>query len=181
MKKIAFITFLLFNIAFVPLGNNFAETMFKDNFKDPNNWEYISDNVMGGVSSGKVEYQNNNAILSGNVSTENNGGFIQIRLNLEKVDLKNAKSIKLIAKGNEQKYFVHLRTTGTFLPWQYYQSEFSVAKEFKEFILPIENFKRSGSLMIRKVNPSKIKSIGLVAYGRDHKAELVIKEIGFTN
>ena len=35
--------------------------------------------------------------------------------------------------------------------------------------------------MIRKVNPSKIKSIGLVAYGRDHKAELVIKEIGFIN
>ena len=63
MKKIAFITFLLFIIAFVPLRNNFAETMFKDNFKDPNNWEYISDNVMGGVSSGKVEYQNNNAIL----------------------------------------------------------------------------------------------------------------------
>ena len=42
---------------------------------------------MGGVSSGKVEYQNNNAILSGDVSTENNGGFIQIRLNLEKLTL----------------------------------------------------------------------------------------------
>ena len=92
-----------------------------------------------------------------------------------------AKSIKLIAKGNNQKYFVHLRTTGTLLPWQYYQSEFIVEENFKEFILPIKDFKKSGSLMLKKANPKKITSIGLVAYGRDHEAELTIKEIEFIN
>ena len=181
MKKTILLPFLVIIIFSSSIINNFAETMFKDNFQDPNKWEFISDNVMGGISIGKVQYQNDTAILSGNVSTENNGGFIQIRMSLDKIKLDKAKSIKLIAKGNNQKYFVHLRTTGTLLPWQYYQSEFIVEENFKEFILPIKDFKKSGSLMLKKVNPKKITSIGLVAYGSDHEAELTIKEIEFIN
>ena len=181
MKKTILLPFLVIIIFSSSIINNFAETMFKDNFQDPNKWKFISDNVMGGISIGKVQYQSDTAILSGNVSTENNGGFIQIRMSLDKIKLDKAKSIKLIAKGNNQKYFVHLRTTGTLLPWQYYQAEFIVEENFKEFILPIEDFKKSGSLMLKKVNPKKITSIGLVAYGRDHEAELTIKEIEFIN
>jgi len=182
MKKTKFLRVSLLLLYFVTISsNNFAETMFKDNFQDPSQWRYIGDNVMGGISTGEVHYQENVATLTGNVSTENNGGFIQIRMNLDKINLDKAKSIKLIAKGNNQKYFVHLRTTGTLLPWQYYQAEFIVEENFKEFILPIEDFKKSGSLMLKKVNPKKITSIGLVAYGRDHEAELVIKEIEFIN
>jgi hypothetical protein len=185
MKKLNKLALLFFLILFTSSGNNLAETMLKDNFNDPERWEYISDNVMGGISTGQVEYQNFDgelvAKLSGNVTTENNGGFIQIRMNLSKINLDKAKSIKLIARGNKQKYFIHLRTTGTFLPWQYYQSEFIVDENFKEFIFPIESFKKSGSLMAKRVNPKKITSIGLVAYGRNHQAELLIKEVQFIN
>ena len=108
MKLATVVPFLVFFILSISKDNSLAETMFKDNFQDPSKWEYISDNVMGGVSTGGVQYQNNFAILSGNVSTENNGGFIQIRMNLNKINLDKTKSIKLIAKGNKQKYFVHL-------------------------------------------------------------------------
>ena len=186
MKNINFLRLSLFLIFFVTISsNNFAETMFKDNFQEPNQWNYVADTVMGGISTGSVEFKTIEgkavAVLTGNVTTENNGGFIQIRMSLDKIKLDKAKSIKLIAKGNNQKYFVHLRTTGTLLPWQYYQAEFIVEENFKEFILPIEDFKKSGSLMLKKVNPKKITSIGLVAYGRDHEAELTIKEIEFIN
>ncbi len=181
MKKAILMAFLVFIVFSSSTINNFAEIVFKDNFQNPEKWKYISDNVMGGISTGEVHYQNNIATLTGNVSTENNGGFIQIRMNLNKINLDKAKSIKLIAKGNKQKYFIHLRTTGTFLPWQYYQAEFIVGENFKEFILPIKDFKKSGSLMVKKVNPKKITSIGLVAYGRDHEVKLTIKEIEFTN
>ena len=119
------------------------------------------------------------ALLTGNVTTENNGGFIQIRRDLRSINLEDINLIKLIAKGNNQKYFVFLRTTGTKLPWQYYQSEFTVNENFNEFILPINEFKKSGMLMSSKINPKKITSIGLVAFGRDHSAELFIKEIEF--
>ena len=44
-------------------------------------WQYISDQVMGGVSEGKVTLEQDGemyyARLTGNVSTRNNGGIIQ--------------------------------------------------------------------------------------------------------
>jgi len=175
---------LLITFFFITISNNnFAETMFKDNFQEPSQWNYVADTVMGGISTGGVEFKDIEdktiAILTGNVTTENNGGFIQIRRDLRSINLDSVNSIKLIAKGNNQKYFVFLRTTGTKLPWQYYQSEFTVNENFNEFILPINEFKKSGMLMSSKINPKKITSIGLVAFGRDHSAELSIKEIEF--
>ena len=180
MIRILRLTILIF-FSTIIVENSSAETMFKDNFNDTSQWRYIADNVMGGISKGSAEFKkiedNSVAILKGNVTTENNGGFIQIRRDLSDVNLENAASIKVVAKGNDQKYFVFIRTKGTKLPWQYYESEFFVNDDFNEFILPIKNFKKSGILMPSKINPKKITSIGLVAFGRDHFAELIIKEI----
>ena len=172
-----FLRLLLFFIFFVTISsNNFAETMLKDNFQEPNQWNYVADTVMGGISTGGVEFKDIEgktiALLTGNVTTENNGGFIQIRRDLRSINLEDINLIKLTAKGNNQKYFVFLRTTGTKLPWQYYQSEFTVNESFNEF-------KKSGMLMSNKVNPKKITSIGIVAFGRDHYANISIKELEF--
>ncbi len=160
-----------------------AEQIFTDNFENHLIWEYIADDVMGGVSKGSVVYMDSDkgkvALLSGKVSTENNGGFIQIRRDLSNVKLDKAKFIKIVAKGNNHKYFIHIRTTGTFLPWQYYSAVFFVNDEYRDFIIPISDFTKSGSFIAQKVNTKSIKSIGLVAFGRDHKAELYIKEIAF--
>ena len=50
------------------------------------NWVYFADTLMGGKSSGSAERMNvggRAAIkLTGNVTTENNGGFIQVRREL---------------------------------------------------------------------------------------------------
>ena len=181
-------TFIIgcFVVIFLNFSNkSWSDTVLKDNFDNLNLWEYIADDVMGGVSKGNVKFQSieggNIALLQGDVSTENNGGFIQIRRALRDIDLHEAKSVKIIAKGNDQAYFVFLRTTGTVLPWQYYSAEFKVTKNFEEFILPIDEFKKSGLLMSGKVNPKNITSIGLVAFGRDHQAELHVKEVEFIN
>ena len=160
-----------------------AEEIFKDDFHDSSKWKFIADDVMGGVSSGSVVYEMQEgtsvAFMNGDVSTENNGGFIQFQRQLKDVDLRHAKFIKIVAKGNNQKYFIHLRTTGTILPWQYYQSEFTVESEYQEFILPLDNFRKSGSFLSDKVKAKSIKSIGVVAFGRDHKANIYVKEISF--
>ncbi len=160
-----------------------GNTIFKDNFEDPNKWQFISDQVMGGMSSGKVEFININnnlyARLTGNVSTENKGGFIQIRRKLEKSSLKGAKFIEITAKGNHQNYFIHLRTSGTLLPWQYYQISFKVVDDFKIFKLPINKFKRSSVFLSKQIIPENITSVGVVAFGRDHSADIYIKEINF--
>ena len=75
--------FLVFLITIFSYNNLYSENNLRDNFDNPSSWRYIADDVMGGISSGKVEFINidgkSNALLTGNVSTENNGGFIQIR------------------------------------------------------------------------------------------------------
>ena len=171
----------LFFLTQEAIGN----TIFKDNFDKPEKWQFITDQVMGGVSTGKVEFLNDNnnfyARMRGNVSTENKGGFIQVRRKLEKLNLESSKFIEIVAKGNNQNYFIHLRTTGTFLPWQYYQISFKVLNSFETFKLPISEFKRSSVFLSKRINPKNITSIGVVAFGRDHSAEIYIKEINFTN
>ena len=179
MKKIFIVP--LFLIIFIS-GSN-GENILKDDFTKKNEWTYIADNVMGGISDGGVEFNlvdsNVYALLSGNVSTENNGGFIQIRRELKNIDLSKAKSIRLYARGNNEKYYIFLRTTGTILPWQYYSHEFTVNEEYNEFIMPIKDFKKSGTLLAKQVNPKKITSVAIVAYGRDHVAEIYVKELEF--
>ena len=179
MKKIFIVTLLL--ITFISESN--GENILKDDFTNENEWTYIADNVMGGISDGGVEFNlvdsNVYALLSGHVSTENNGGFIQIRRELKNIDLSKAKSIRVYARGNNEKYYIFLRTTGTILPWQYYSHEFTVTEEYNEFIMPIKDFKKSGTLLAKQINPKKITSVAIVAYGRDHVAEIYVKELEF--
>ena len=179
MKNILIIPLLL--IIFISISS--GENILKDDFTNENEWTYIADNVMGGISDGGVEFNLVDstvyALLSGNVSTENNGGFIQIRRELKNIDLSKAKSIRVYARGNNEKYYIFLRTTGTILPWQYYSHEFTVNEEYNEFIMPIKDFKKSGTLLAKQVNPKKITSVAIVAYGRDHVAEIYVKELEF--
>ena len=175
--------FLVFLITIFTYNNLYSENNLRDNFDNPSSWRYIADDVMGGISSGKVEFINiegkSNALLTGNVSTENNGGFIQIRRELKDINLSRADSVRIVARGNNEKYYIFLRTTGTILPWQYYSYEFNVKNEYTEFIMPIKDFKKSGMLLANQINPKKITSIGIVAYGRDYYAELYVKELEF--
>ena len=48
------------------------------------------------------------------------------RLGLDLPDAvpSDATGVRLVVRGNAERYFVHLRTTGTVLPWQYYQAGF---------------------------------------------------------
>jgi len=151
--------------------------------KPENRWQFFTDQVMGGVSSGNLEFIHSNNIsyarMFGNVSTANNGGFIQFRSTLGAPLNENIKGIKLIVRGNNQQYFVHLRTTGSLLPWQYYSSGFDASDKWNEIKIAFDDFKKSSTFMRSKVNVSNIRTVGLVAYGRDHNAELEVSEVSF--
>ncbi|WP_343211911.1 CIA30 family protein (plasmid) [Aliisedimentitalea scapharcae] len=146
-------------------------------------WEFFADTVMGGVSTGQVSFAQENgsgyARLTGNVSTENRGGFIQFRTELTEKPSINTKGVRFISRGNDQTYYVHLRTSGTVLPWQYYQASFEVTQQWAEVRIPFSAFKASGSMLRSEPRAGSIKSIGIVAYGRDHQAEVDVQEIGF--
>ena len=80
----------------------------------------IADQVMGGISTGRLDFISEGvdsyARMTGNVSLENTGGFIQIRREVENYFEEASEGIELKISGNNQQNFVHIRTTGTFLP-----------------------------------------------------------------
>ena len=67
-----------------------------------------------GKSYGKLNFVSENNIkfarMAGNVTTENNGGFIQFRAELSYKLKDESNGIKLTVRGNNQDYFVHIRT-----------------------------------------------------------------------
>jgi len=162
-----------------------AEAMRIEDFamQPETRWRFFTDNVMGGVSTGQVVFVQQDGLsharMTGRVSTANRGGFIQMRLDLDSTPPSDATGVRLVVRGNDQRYFVHLRTSGTLLPWQYYQAGFDVTRRWSDVILPFDAFRASGALLRTVPRPGSLTSIAVVAYGRDHDAEIEVREVGF--
>ncbi len=178
---IIWIVFVLFSDINLSMASEKKfETFDPENVK---NWSFFSDGVMGGVSFGKASLkrsgQDHFVRIEGNVSTENNGGFIQIRHNLRKPLEDTIKGMRLKIRGNGENYFIFIRTRSTLLPWQFYKLEFPTSKRWAIVELEFKKFKRSSNFLRKMFKTSAIKSIGIVAYGRDHLAKIDVSEVDF--
>ena len=161
-----------------------GHTMVEDFTMQPETrWRFFTDQVMGGVSTGSVAFAQEDgqtfARMTGRVSTANNGGFIQMQLDLTTPPPDSATGVRIVVRGNSQDYFVHLRTSGTLLPWQYYQAEFSVTENWSEVRLPLTAFIASSAFLRDVPRLSSLKSVAVVAYGRDHDALIDVQQIEF--
>ncbi|MCG6937562.1 MAG: CIA30 family protein [Gammaproteobacteria bacterium] len=152
-------------------------------------WRLITDNVMGGLSSGQLtldHYKNKNCLrMRGDVSTENNGGFLQIALSLSDLsqsgngafDASAYDGIELEVAGNNESYNIHIRTSGLWLPWQSYRASFTAGGDWQTLRIPfasLQPYKTS-----RAFSQDKLKRIGLVAIGRGFQANLCLARISF--
>jgi len=177
-------------LAFVPLSPTSADEMVTKGMaigdfamKPETGWRFFTDRVMGGVSSGGVVFAQedgqSHARMTGHVSTANRGGFIQLRLDLTSPPPEGTTGVRLVVRGNGQRYFLHLRTNGTVLPWQYYQAGFDVTESWSEVRLSLEAFAASGGLLQNVPRPRSLTSVAIVAYGRDHDAQIDVRQVGF--
>lgn len=146
-------------------------------------WRFFTDQVMGGQSTGNVAFGSDAgqgfARMTGRVSTANNGGFIQMRLDLAASPPAGTAGLRLRVRGNGQRYFVHLRTAGTLLPWQYYQAAFDVTSDWTDVTVPLDSFAASGALLRAVPRAGSVTSVAIVAYGRDHDALIDVAQISF--
>ena len=160
-----------------------ADPMLIDDFSEgaAERWRFTSDRVMGGVSDGSAGLGSEEGIsfaqLRGSVSTANNGGFFQIRQELAKPLPAAASGIKLRMRGNGETYYIHLRSTASRRPWQYYQAAFESVKDWQEVTLPWSAFQPQGGLEAGFA-PQDIRSLGIVAFGADYEAALDVDWIG---
>ena len=152
-----------------------------DNLEDIRaEWVPFSDQVMGGISEVNAYELKENGVsfyrLEGNVSTENNGGFIQVRAEVN-LRNKNFEGIRIKVRGNNNEYYMHLRSP-RMLPWNYYTSKFYASEEWQVIDLPLSSFEYSRDAS-KSFNSSKMKSIGIVAFGKDFFAQVDIAGVEF--
>ena len=148
-------------------------------------WQYISDQTMGGVSNGQAILDKDGdmifARLTGNVSTANNGGFIQIRTNFSFVDLintnKDLKGVLLNTKGNGETYHIFIRTSEDRSYRDFYSATFITNENWEIVDLPFSEFKHRYSN--KSLDGNDIRTFGIVAYGRNFYSDVSVSEISF--
>jgi len=158
-----------------------ASSMVIDNLGDTRaQWDAISDNVMGGVSEVNFYELDDGANkfyrLEGPVSTANNGGFIQARTRVN-FKANQYKGIRIKIRGNENEYYIHLRTPRT-MPWNYFSAKFYATEDWQIIDLPLSAFSYSRNPN-KGLDTSRIRALGIVAYGKDFDARLDIANIEF--
>lgn len=148
-------------------------------------WELISDRVMGGVSSGTLTREVVAGRLAnrlrGEVSLANNGGFLQMALDLDPsgaaVDCSGFSGIAIEVFGNGEDYGLHLRTAGLTRPWQSYRQGFRAGGEWRTIRLPFTGFEAHRTE--QPFAPARLRRIGLAAIGRAFTADLAVASVSF--
>ena len=143
-------------------------------------WQLFTDRVMGGVSNGTMTREimsGRPAIrMRGDVNLENNGGFIQIAIDLvpdgKAKDASDWGGVELDVFGNGEEYNIHLRTEDLTQPWQSYRQSFRAGPQWQTVQFRFEEFvpyRTDIALDIRR-----LRRIGIVAIGRAFSADLCV-------
>ena len=138
------------------------------------NWAILSDNVMGGVSEGEIEYGNNSVTLKGSVSLKNRGGFVSIKSNFGKIDLSSYKTVKIKFRSTNQKYAFTLENSRRWYE-PAYKHEFS-AKEINKWetvSMDLDNFMEEiiGQPTGKKADKSITENILRIGISTNEKRE----------
>lgn len=146
-------------------------------------WMGFTDRVMGGVSDQQVTLEDIEGRrvlrLRGQVRLENNGGFIQVALPLagprEAMDASSFTGVRLLVRGNGEQYAVHLRTSATRLPWQYYEATFTAGPEWTTVDLPFSRF--TPQALSRSMDPARLTRVAVVGAKRAFAADVAVARI----
>lgn len=147
-------------------------------------WSVFSDRVMGGVSDAHgmmATVQGRQALhLTGTVSLERNGGFIQAACSLgdppgSGVDARAFRGLAVNVCGTPGSYFVHLRTADTRAPWQYYGAPLPVSGEWTRVVLDWRTF--TPVSLTTPLDVSRIVRVGIVAAKTAFRADVALSEL----
>lgn len=154
---------------------------FRDSARVAREWSAFSDRVMGGVSVAKAslaEVQGQMALrLTGRVSLERNGGFIQVARQLPDggINASSFSGLQLRVCGAPGSYFVHLRTADTRAPWQYYGAALAVEPVWHDVYLPWRAF--TPVSLDAPLDVTRLQRIGIVAGKREFDADVSVSRL----
>ncbi|WP_050928753.1 CIA30 family protein [Aestuariivita boseongensis] len=147
------------------------------------NWEFVADTVMGGVSTGHVTWDDAHQVarLTGEVSLENDGGFVQMAADLSPerglFDASGFDGIALELRGNGEVYDLRLRTDALSRPWQSFRTEVTAPETWACLHIPFDRFEphRTDAAF----DPARLRRVGILAIGRVFTADVSVRSFGF--
>ena len=143
-------------------------------------WRGFTDRVMGGVSNAEFDQTEvagkRSARMSGWVTKDNGGGFVQMALYLGRgPDASAYRGIELLVHGNDEDYNVHLRTPDCGWHSQSYRATFRAESRWQTVRLPWVAFRPND--LRAPLDTTNLQRIGLLGWMRDFEADLALAEI----
>lgn len=146
-------------------------------------WSGFTDRVMGGSSDMddlEILEEGGRRFLriAGRVRLENGGGFIQARADFPslRLDASGWKGLEIVARAEEGRYQVHLRTPRCVLPWSFYGAPLVPAPGWGELRVPFDVFS-GAAVPPGPFETGSILSLGLLAAGEAFEARLDVARI----
>jgi hypothetical protein len=148
-------------------------------------WQLFTDRVMGGVSNGTMVREvvaGRAAIrMRGDVSLENNGGFVQVACDLtpdgKPIDASTWQGIEVDVFGNGEEYGIHLRTEDLTRPWQSYRQSFQADPQWRTIQFRFKDFVPYRTEV--PLDTRRLRRIGMVAIDRAFSADLAVGGLRF--
>jgi hypothetical protein len=143
-------------------------------------WEFVADTVMGGVSTGQVRAMQvagrDATWLTGRVSLENDGGFVQMAADLGGVDggldADAFSGVEIDVIGNGHSYDLRLRTTDLARPWQSYRVAFSTTDTWRTLRFLFSDFAQNKTDV--PFDAARLRRIGILAIGAEMEADVAV-------
>ncbi len=148
-------------------------------------WRLVTDGVMGGKSKGQILHQlicGRNALrMLGEVSLADDGGFVQVTLDLadsgKAMDASMWEGIEIDVLGNSEEYELRLRTRDLERSWQSYRQPFFAESNWKSVKLPFDRFERHRTQIY--FDARRLHRVGIIAIGREFSADVALSGIRF--
>ncbi len=130
-------------------------------------WSTVLDGVMGGRSTGSISQEEAGILrFTGDLSLENNGGFSQMRTNVEEGAFAGERGLSVLLRGDGRQYQFDVRVSNARMMAGSYQLKIDTTPgEWITVDLPFDEFNlfNFGQLMrgAGPIRPEKIESIGI--------------------
>ena len=146
-------------------------------------WRGFSDRVMGGVSNGSFEratVAGKSCIrMTGRVTRDSGGGFIQMALDLgtrnSAFDGSAFAGIELRVHGNDEDYNCHVRTADCGWYDQSYRATFRALPQWQTIRLPWSAFTPND--LDVPVDAARLQRIAVLGWMREFVADLALAEV----
>lgn len=145
-------------------------------------WGAITDQVMGGLSTAELRQGERHgsacSCLSGETRLENNGGFVQMKLEVESEwNSGDYAGLFIELCGAAHDYNLNVKTSQLNKPWQSFRTSLPVTPNWTRFVVPYAELRPHRT--DAEFDPARIRSVAVIGIGEAFKVDVCVRRFGF--